>query len=110
MREYSLSSLMLTVLVVCLAAARADEPEGDQRTVAIITGIGGKVMIDDKKPDKPVIAIEMFGEQVNDAILNALASWPRYRRLTSKRTLAMRKGSKTCSALLDWSLRRSLPK
>ena len=57
---------------LCMSApARADDAE--DRAVAVVEKMGGRVTRDDKEPGKPVTAVNLSFTQVTDAELKELA-------------------------------------
>src|SRR5271157_3041520 len=80
-----MSRIMLPLLlglslapVLCWAA----EPNPDQaKAIAEIEKLGGKVAVDDKNPDKPVIDVDLMDTQVTDAGLSHLDRFPHLQSL-----------------------------
>jgi internalin A len=64
------------VLVGCVlgpvAPARADDAE--DKAIAFVEKLGGKVTRDDKRPGKPVVAVNLYGTKMTDADLKELTA------------------------------------
>src|SRR5262245_32178541 len=63
----------LLVLLACLPVA-ADGPEEQQKLVAAIKELGGKVKFDEKRPGKPVVKVDLRDTKVTDDFLAQLKS------------------------------------
>jgi hypothetical protein len=63
----------LSFLVLALATYAADEVE--DKAIADIMKLGGKIERDDKKPGSPVIAVDLSGKKVKDADLKCLKTF-----------------------------------
>src|SRR5438105_3614571 len=77
MRGKPMSRLTLCGVVSCLTlvapAARADDAE--DKAVAFVEKLGGKVTRDEKLPGKPVVAVNLRNTFVKDADLKELAAF-----------------------------------
>ena len=81
----ALQTLMSGFLAVLPLGGWAAEPTTDQeKAVAAIEALQGKVVIDEKSPGKPVISVEIRNIEANDAILAHLKG------LTELQTLVLR--------------------
>jgi len=65
---------------VIMVEVRSEEQE---KTISEIQNSGGKVIIDEKSPDKPVIGVDLYGTKVTDNELEQL------KELTQLQTLAL---------------------
>ena len=61
----------VTVVLMCCCAAPADDAE--DRAIAAVEKLGGSCRRDDKKPNKPVVAVYLQEPKVTDADLKELA-------------------------------------
>ncbi len=69
---FRLMAFALAVLGLCLgSSARADDAE--DKAVAFVEKLGGKVTRDEKAPGKPVVGVDLGGTAVTDAGLKELA-------------------------------------
>jgi hypothetical protein len=72
MRRIAVMTVALSLLfasILCWAA----EPNTEQaKAIAEIKELGGKVTIDEKSPDKPVISVDLHDSQANDVGLKQL--------------------------------------
>ena len=70
---FRLMAFVLAVSGLCLgSSAHADEAE--DKAVAFVEKLGGKVTRDDKAPGKPVVRVSMYSTKVSDAGLKDLAA------------------------------------
>jgi hypothetical protein len=68
MNRKLLPMLACVLLVNAVLGAWAAEPQTEQeKAVAEITKLGGKVVVDEKTPGKPVISVDFSGTKVTDA-------------------------------------------
>jgi hypothetical protein len=77
-----MSGRTLLLVLLCLgfpSSACADEAE--EKAVAAITKLGGKVERDDNKEGKPVIVVGLSYSTLTDADLKGLAACPQLRQL-----------------------------
>jgi internalin A len=63
--------LVLALLLLLVPVVRADEAE--DKAVAFVEKLGGKVERDDKKAGKPVVGASLIGTKVGDADLTELS-------------------------------------
>ena len=73
MNRIVLPMLSLGFLFVSLPLASAAEPNAEQaKAIAEIKKLGGKVTVDEKIPDKPIISVDLTDSMVSDAGLESL--------------------------------------
>ena len=70
---------VLLGLLVLVLAGRADEA----KAVKAVEKLGGKVTVDDKRPGKPVVGVDLSNTKVTDAGLKELEDSRACRRWTS---------------------------
>ena len=76
MNRIILSMLTLGLSLAVVASGWAAEVNPEQaKAIAEIEKLGGKVTVDEKSPDKPVIDVYLSGTEVTDT-----ADFPRLRR------------------------------
>ncbi len=86
MRQHALVALVAGLLVP-VAAAQQPKPDAEQeRAVAAIEKLGGKVGRDEKRPGKPVVRVDLDGPDVTDAALAYLAAFPDLMELSVRRS------------------------
>ena len=81
----AMSRIALPMLALSLSFAfpiQAAEPRtGQGKAVAKVNKLGGRVTIDEKDPDKPVIGIDLTATLITDAGLDGLKALTRLQRL-----------------------------
>lgn len=88
------------LLLSSFAPVRADDAE--DKAVAVVEKMGGKITRDEKLPGKPVVATDLFGPKVTDAGLKELAP------LKNLTTLSLRDTKVTDAGVAE--LQKVLPK
>src|SRR5262245_1293034 len=78
-----MNSQALTALALGLALVMIPQARGGERDTALaaIKQLGGRVEVEEDKPDKPVRLIYLWGERVTDKELALLKALPDLRRL-----------------------------
>ena len=77
-----------------LPEVRLDAGTEQAKAIAEIVKLGGRAIVDEKNPDKPVIGVALQGTKVTDAALEHLKGLTKLRRLTVMRTPCDRCGTK----------------
>jgi Leucine-rich repeat (LRR) protein len=95
----------LLTVAVCLSAGpllRADEPQTErEKAVALVKKLGGRVEVDEKAKDSPIVAVHLSDTKVNDADLEALKSLTQLHRLYLQNTTITDAGLEHLQALTE---------
>src|SRR5438045_4074984 len=98
-----MSRVVLCGFVVWLAApavARADDFDDlEDKAVARVEKLGGRVTRDEKRPGRPVVAVNLDELNGTDAALKELAAFPHLRKLSLRETDVTDTGLKELSPL-----------
>jgi hypothetical protein len=87
MRYYAPIALVGMLLVVTQSMLRAQDDKAEQdRAIAEIKKLGGKMEVDSKRPDRPVIAVNLKRTKVMDASLEYLRGLTRLEKLYLEET------------------------
>jgi hypothetical protein len=78
------STLGLALLALFLSGADNDDPE--QKAVALVKRLGGRIGRDEKKAGKPIVFVRLSSSPVADADLKELAALKRLADLILSRT------------------------
>jgi hypothetical protein len=92
-------------IVVCMSLIvplRADEPQTErEKAVALVKKLGGRVEIDEKVKDTPIVALHLSDTKVTDADLEALNSLAQLHRLYLQNTTITDAGLEHLRALTE---------
>ena len=81
------TSVMAGIVLLGFAAtAGADSPQGQEEAVAALLTIGGVVEVDETKPGRPVVKVDLHGTKVTDADLALLGPLTELRHLDLRLT------------------------
>ena len=82
MRYFTMSTLAAALLLVPGPSVRAQGDNAEQeRAIARIEKLGGKVELDEQRPGKPVIKVDLRQTKVTDADLQILKAFTQVRSL-----------------------------
>ena len=82
MHYFTMSTLAAALLLVPGASASAQGDNAEQeRAIARIEKLGGKFELDEKRPGKPVIKVDLYRTKVTDADLEILKAFTQVRSL-----------------------------
>jgi hypothetical protein len=77
--------LLLAVPVPCLGQEKVNATEQEERAIAAIEDLGGRVVRDESVPERPVIEVA-FSESIKDGDLEWLKTFPRLKGLSFSKT------------------------
>jgi internalin A len=81
MRRIVETATVLVWVLVALSGSAPAQEATEQRAIAVIRRVGGKVTLDKQAPSRPVVAVDLAGREVTDDALAALKDLPSLRRL-----------------------------
>jgi internalin A len=77
----------IAVCMFVIASLRADEPQTNRdKAVTLVKNLGGRVEVDEKAKDAPIVAVHLSDTKVSDADLEALKPLPQLHRLYLQNT------------------------
>lgn len=84
--------LRLVCLALILLTTGCHQKTGEERAIAEVERLGGKVRKDGRLPGTPVTAVQLAEGRVTDAELQVVKSFPQLRNLDLRRTQVTDKG------------------
>jgi internalin A len=79
--------LTFAVCMLVVAPLRADDPQTDrEKAAALVKKLGGRIEVDEKSKDAPIVAVHLSDTKVTDADLEALKPLTQLHRLYLQNT------------------------